>query len=211
MKKQLQIPLGPNEWRISHAHGYSLLPVEDVSKLTEWRMTVENQGCKFVISTLVRDPLSHAISQLKSRIHLEMIRKVKISPNEWVAHLGTSNRTASTPWWTQLDYFLFNRWDKNLDLNITMTKEEKVVKALDMMRNHFDFVMYEKHNLFVDVIARIMGFEPILMAIHNVFPSEISLRYQELDLIKSKVYENGDVDWVNAIRHIYEDQLWHLQ
>jgi hypothetical protein len=211
MKKQLQIPLGPNEWRISHAHGYSLLPVEDVSKLTEWRMTVENQGCKFVISTLVRDPLSHAISQLKSRIHLEMIRKVKISPNEWVAHLGTSNRTASTPWWTQLDYFLFNRWDKNLDLNITMTKEEKVVKALDMMRNHFDFVMYEKHNLFVDVIARIMGFEPILMAIHNVFPSEISLSYQELDLIKSKVYENGDVDWVNAIRHIYEDQLWHLQ
>lgn len=211
MKKQLQIPLGPNEWRISHAHGYSLLPVEDVSKLTEWRMTVENQGCKFVISTLVRDPLSHAISQLKSRIHLEMIRKVKISPNEWVAHLGTSNRTASTPWGTQLDYFLFNRWDKNLDLNITMTKEEKVVKALDMMRNHFDFVMYEKHNLFVDVIARIMGFEPILMAIHNVFPSEISLRYQELDLIKSKVYENGDVDWVNAIRHIYEDQLWHLQ
>jgi hypothetical protein len=140
-----------------------------------------------------------------------MIRKVKISPNEWVAHLGTSNRTASTPWWTQLDYFLFNRWDKNLDLNITMTKEEKVVKALDMMRNHFDFVMYEKHNLFVDVIARIMGFEPILMAIHNVFPSEISLSYQELDLIKSKVYENGDVDWVNAIRHIYEDQLWHLQ
>lgn len=211
MKKQLQIPLGPNEWRISHAHGYSLLPVEDVSKLTEWRMTVENQGCKFVISTLVWDPLSHAISQLKSRIHLEMIRKVKISPNEWVAHLGTSNRTASTPWGTQLDYFLFNRWDKNLDLNITMTKEEKVVKALDMMRNHFDFVMYEKHNLFVDVIARMMGFEPILMAIHNVFPSEISLSYQELDLIKRKVYENGDVDWVNAIRHIYEDQLWHLQ
>jgi hypothetical protein len=140
-----------------------------------------------------------------------MIRKVKISPNEWVAHLGTSNRTASTPWWTPLDYFLFNRWDKNLDLNITMKKEEKVVKALDMMRNHFDFVMYEKHNLFVDVIARMMGFEPILMAIHNVFPSEISLSYQELDLIKRKVYENGDVDWVNAIRHIYEDQLWHLQ
>ena len=211
MKEQLQTPLGPNEWRISHAHAYSLLPMEDVSKLSEWRMTVANQGCKFVVSTLVRDPLSHAISQWKSKIHIQMTQNREISPEEWVAHLGTSNRTASASWRTQLDFFLFNEWDKNLDLNITMTKEEKVRKALDMMRDHFDFVMYEKHNLFVDVIARMMGLEPIPMENHNVFPSEINMSHYVLNLMKKKIYENGDVDWVNAIRHIYDDQLWYLQ
>ena len=222
MNAQLEKPLGPNEWRLSHAHGCSLLPIEDEPKLYQWREAVEKQGCKFVLTTVLKDALSHTISQLKSKQWAEMKvaakqmeeEEIPIPMDEWVSYLGTENRTAppgsTWRWASQLDYFLFNYWDKNLDLNFTMSREEKVKRGIEILRNHFDLVIYQNHDLFVEVITRMIGFIPIPLQSSNEHTLEINFTTQELGLIKRKIYENGDVDWINAIRHIYGDHLRYL-
>ena len=216
MEGQLQRPLGPNEWRISHAHGCSLLPIEDEQNLYKWRAAVESQGCKFIVTTVVRDALSHAISQLKSKQYAEILAKrnggkeLDIPMNEWVAYLGTSNRTAARKWVTQLDYILFNCWDKNLQLNNTMSRQEKVTRGIDMLRNHFDLVIYQNHDLFVEIITKMLGIAPIPLESFNQHPRVIAFTSQDLGLLKQKIYENGDVDWINAIRLIYEDRMQYL-
>eukprot|EP00956_Cyclotella_meneghiniana_P009816 scaffold13605_cov25-Cyclotella_meneghiniana.AAC.2 len=211
MNEQLQKPLGPTEWRLSHAHGCSLLPIEDESNLYRWREAIEKQGCKFILTTVVRDPLSHAISQLKSKQWAEMKDdQVRIPMEEWVAYLGTENRTAPRLWASQLDYFLFNCWDKNLDLHNTMSREEKVKRGIEILRNHFDLVIYQNHDLFEEIITRMIEFPPISLRSSNQHMLEINFTTQELSLMKRKVYENGDVDWIKAIQHIYGDYLKYL-
>ena len=216
MGEQLQKPLGPNEWRLSQAHGCSLLPIEDEANLYKWREAVESQGCKFILTTVVRDPLSHTISQLKMKQYAEMKalkhegNTINISMEEWLAQLGTSNRTAPRVWATQLDYFLFNCWDKNLDLSNEMTREEKVRKAMDILRKHFDLVIYQNHELFVEIITRMIEFVPISLRSSNEHKLEINFTSDEIGLMKRRVYENGDVDWINAIRHVYDAQLQYL-
>lgn len=215
MEEQLQNHLGPNEWRLSQAHGCSLLPIQDEPNLYKWREAIESQGCKFIITTVVRDALGHTISQFKTAQALELSakkrgEKLHVSMEEYTSYLGMSNRTAPRVWSSQLDYLLFNCWDKNFDLNITMTKEEKVKKAMDILRNHFDLVVYQNHDLFVDIITKALGFPPISLRTTNQHMLEINFTTQELDLLKNKIYENGDVDWINAVRHIYDDHLKYL-
>jgi hypothetical protein len=216
MEGQLQKPFGPNDWRLSQAHGCSLLPIEDESNLYKWRDAVESQGCKFILTTVVRDPLSHTISQLKMRQYAEMKEmknqgeELAIPMTEWLAQLGTRNRTAPRLWSTQLDYFLFNCWDKNLDLNNTMTREEKVTRGIQLLRNHFDFVSYQNHNLFVELITKLTGSIFVQLRPSNQHILEINFTTQELDLMKQKIYENGDAEWINAIRHVYDGHLGYL-
>ena len=93
--------------------------------------------------------------------------EIHIPMEEWVSYLGMENRTAPRLWAPQLDYFLFNCWDKNLDLHITMSREEKVKRGIEILRNHFDLVIYQNHDLFEEVITRMIGFTPISLESSN--------------------------------------------
>lgn len=217
MNEQLKISFGPSEWRLAQAHGCSLLPIQDEDNLRQWRQAVETQGCKFILTTVVRDALSHSISQLKERDYAQMKESkktgeaVRLLPMEaWVSYLGMTNRSAPRIWSSQLDYFLFNCWDKNKEVNITMTKEEKVQIAIRILRNHYDLVVYQNHDLFVDMITKMVGFEPIPLRSSNQHKLEINFTSQELGLLKRKIDENGDVDFVHAIRHVYHSHLNYL-
>jgi len=206
MEEQLNNTLGPTEWRISHAHGYSLHPTHDEPYLYKWRQQVEDMGCKFIVTTVLRDALSHTISQLKEK----MRNQLNLPMEEHVAYLGTSNRTAKRMWSTQLDYLLHNRWDKNHDLNYTMSREEKVKTGIDILRRHFDLVIYQNHTRLQEIVPKMMNVPPMPIKSVNLFPLEIKFTAKELGLLKRKIYENGDNDWINAVRHIYDDHLKYV-
>lgn len=212
MENQINKPLRPSEWRLSEAHGFSLLPIEDRPNLQKWRDAVENQGCKFILATMVRDPLRHTISQLKVRQNIKLLNNdtQEMRMVEWLGHLGSNNPRAISHWPTQLDYFLFNLWDKNLELNNTMTKEEKVGIALEMLREHFDLVMYQNHELFVEIITKMIGVSPMPLLSTNEHELEINFTSEELNLMKKKILKNGDVDWINAIRYVFERHLQYV-
>jgi hypothetical protein len=216
MDEQLQKPFGPNDWRLSQAHGCSLLPIEDESNLYKWRDAIERQGCKFILTTVVRDPLSHTISQLKMRQYAEIKamknqgEELEIPMSEWLAQLGTRNQTAPRLWSTQLDYLLFNCWDKNLHLHGTMSREEKVTRGIQLLKNHFDLVIYQNHDLFVQVVTKLTGAIFVKLRPSNQHLLEINFTTHELDLMKQKILENGDDEWINAIRHIYDGRLHYL-
>jgi hypothetical protein len=212
MESHLQNPFG---WRLSQAHGCSLLPIQDEENLSKWRNAVESQGCKFILATVVRDALSHTISQLKEKQYEEMKSQnrgehLSISMKHWVNYLGMSNQTATQQWSSQLDYFLFNCWDKNNDLNFALSREDKVLKAIHLLRNHYDLVVYQDHDLFVKIITNMIGFEPISLRSSNQHKLEINFTSQELALLKQKIHENGDADFINAVRHIYSRHLQYL-
>ncbi len=91
-----------------------------------------------------------------------------------------------------------------------MTKEEKVRKAIRILKNHYDIVVYQNHDLFVDLITKMVGFKPIALRSSNQHKLEINFTSQDLSLLKQKIHENGDVDFINAIRHIYHSHLNYL-
>ena len=134
----------------------------------------------------------------------------RFTMEEWVSYLGMTNRSAPRIWSSQLDYFLFNCWDKNKEFNIPMTKEEKVQTAIRILRNHYDLVVYQNHDLFVEMITKMVGFEPIPLRSSNQHKLEINFTSRELGLLKRKIHENGDVDFINAIRHVYHSHLNYL-
>ena len=100
---------GPSEWRITHAHGYSMFPNASEPVLYKWREEVESQGCKFVVNTVFRDALSHTVSQIKSQnqaLKLPQFQNfTKIAFDEWLSHLKPAHLlTPQQPqlWCTQV-------------------------------------------------------------------------------------------------------------
>lgn len=91
-----------------------------------------------------------------------------------------------------------------------MTREAKVRRAMDLLKRHFDLVVYQNHDLFVEIITRMIEFVPISLRSSNQHMLEINFTIDEIRLMKQKIYENGDVDWINAIRHVYGAHLQYL-
>lgn len=207
MEQQLNNTLGPSEWRFAHAHGYSLLPYEDGANLDKWRDTVESQGCQFIVATLLRDALGHTISQVKEKHHVEL----KAAQNGTLLNL-TFAEWVSPPraWSTQLDYFLFNSWAR--EMNPNYTREEKVRMAVEILRKHYDLVAYNNHELFRTTVLKMLGLNVNSYQIRrtNVYKGDITFTMREFSLLKNVTYENGDTDWIDVVKHVYGRELDYL-
>lgn len=193
--------LQTDEWKIVHAHGYSFFPNTSEPLLYRWREEVESRGCRFFVTTMLRDAIGHTISQSKGTIN------PNLTMSEWMVHLNPQNATDRGMWNTQIDYLLYNRGPRN---EFNATKEEKVARAVQLLRRHFDLVGYGNYDYFMEVILNVTGWDRMPMKHANSFNGELNYTQKELEMVKRLTEENGDVMLIDAVRHLYYGHLNYL-
>ena len=190
------------EWKIVHAHGYSFFPNTSEPYLYQWRSEVENKGCRFFVTTMLRDAIGHTISQSKGTIN------PNLTMTEWMRHLQPENATSSDRYWnTQIDYLLYNRGPRN---EYNATKEEKVKRAVELLSRHFDLVGYSNYDYFMEAVLNVTGWERQPMKHANSFNGELRYTEGELEMVKRLTEENGDVMFIDAVRHLYYGHLNYM-
>ncbi|KAL7553476.1 hypothetical protein ACHAWF_017392 [Thalassiosira exigua] len=193
--------LGPREWRIVHVHGFSLFPNTSEPYLYKWREEVERQGCGFVVTTMLRNAVGHTISQSKGTINSNL------TVDEFITHLEPENYDKRGIFNTQIDYLVYNRGPRNPD---GVTKEEKVRRAMELLARHFDVVLLSDYARFTDVIIKVTGWERTKMRHANAFNGELTFTERELKKIKRLTESNGDVMFIDAVKHVYYGHLDYL-
>mmetsp|Transcript_790 Transcript_790/g.1448 ORF Transcript_790/g.1448 Transcript_790/m.1448 type:complete len:339 (-) Transcript_790:373-1389(-) len=200
MEKQVK-DLAPQQWRIVHAHGFSLFPNTSEPYLYQWREEVERQGCGFVMTTMLRDAIGHTISQSKGMIN------PNYTLDTYVNHLEPENYNQRGIFNTQIDYLVYNRGPRNQH---NATKEEKVRRAMELLQRHFDVVLLSDYKRFTEIILKVTGWNPVGMRHANVFNGELNFTERELNKIKTLTEANGDVLLIDAVKHIYYGHLDYL-
>ena len=193
--------LAPNKWRIVHAHGHSLFPNTSEPYLYQWREAVEAQNCGFVVTTMLRDAIGHTISQTKGMIN------PNLTVDEFVNHLEPENYKQRGLFNTQLDYLVYNRGPRNEG---NATKIEKVRRGMELLQRHFDVVLLSDYERFTDIILKITGWVRVPMRHANVFKGELNYTERELYKIKQLTEDNGDVLFIDAVKHVYYNHLDYL-
>lgn len=193
--------IGPYEWRIVHAHGFSLFPNTSEPYLYQWREAVESQGCGFVMTTMLRDAIGHTISQTKGMIN------PNYTLDEFVNHLEPENYNERGIFNTQIDYLVYNRGPRN---EFGASKEEKVRRAMELLTRHFDIVMLSDYQRFTEIILKVTGWEGVKMKHANVFKGELNYTEREMIKIKELTEANGDVLLIDAVKHVYYGHLDYL-
>lgn len=201
MEEEQVKDLGPHEWRIVHAHGFSFFPNTSEPYLYKWREDVERQGCGFVTTTMLRDAVGHTISQTKGMIN------PNYTLDEFVNHLEPENYNQRGIFNTQIDYLLYNRGPRN---QYNATKEEKVRRAMELLQRHFDIVLVSDYQRFTEIILKVTGWEGVQMRHANSFNGELNYTERELKKVKTLTEANGDVLFIDAVKHIYYGHLDYL-
>lgn len=204
--------IGPNEWRTARAHGLSIFLNESESRLDEWREAVEGgrHGCRWIMSTVLRGAMGHTVSQVKELHDRKMLACEKnesydMTYDEWSSHLAETNQHMPSMWKTQLDYLLYNNGPRN-----GSTREEKVRRAVELLARHFDLVTIEDQDRYREAISQITGMEGLTIESTNIYDGEINFTQSELELLKRRTYENGDLDFIDAAKHMYGNYLDYL-
>lgn len=200
MNEQVQ-DLGPHDWRIVHVHGHSLFPDTSEAHLYRWREEVERQGCAFVATTMLRDAVGHTISQTKGMIN------PNLTLDEFLYHLEPENYDVRGHFNTQIDYMVYNRGPRN---SRNVTKEEKVRRAMELLARHFDVVLLSDHERFTEIMLKITGWVPTKMPHGNTFKGSLEYTERELRKIIDLTEANGDVLFIDAVRHVYYGHLDYL-
>lgn len=193
--------IGPYEWRIVHVHGYSLFPNTSEPYLYQWREDVEKQGCGFVVTTMLRDAIGHTISQSKGMIN------PNYTLDEFINHLEPENYDQNGHFNTQLDYLVYNRGPRNQH---NVTKEEKVRRGIELLQRHFDIVLLSDYQRFTEIILKVTGWKGVKMRHANAFNGELNYTEREMNKIKTLTEANGDVLFIDAVKHIYYGHLDYL-
>jgi hypothetical protein len=194
--------IGPNEWRIVHAHGHSLYLNESEAYLYQWREQVEGQGCNFVIATMLREAVGHTISQTKGT----MIPP-GLTLDEFLHHLEPEKYNQHGHFTTQLDYILYNSLTRN---PYHVSKEERVRRGIELLTRHFDIVLVGDHDRFHEIVLKVTGWEGEEIRHTNAFHGELIYSERELYKIQRLTEENGDVQFLDAVKHVYYGHLDYL-
>lgn len=151
---------------------------------------------------MLRDAIGHTVSQSKGTIN------PNLTMAEWMMHLQPENATSSDRYWnTQIDYLLYNRGPRN---EYNATKEEKVKRAVELLSRHFDLVGYSNYDYFMDAVLNVTGWERQPMKHANSFNGELRYTQRELEMVKRLTEENGDVMFIDAVKHLYYGHLNYL-
>jgi len=174
-----------NGWKTTQVHlrNYGLVQSDD--SMSRWRTAVEEVGCKFISTVMFRDPLSHFVS-----IHSKMSKKQTVAE---IIHPKNYTKIS------QLDFFLYNL------ANRTITNpDQKVQLAMDLLSKHFDYVFYENHDSFVDIMASLTGWERREMPKSNSHGGRVDYSKNEISSMLKGLKANGDTDFANAVKYKYE-------
>ena len=90
------------------------------------------------------------------------------------------------------------------------TKEEKVRRAIEILQRHFDVLLLSDYDKFTEIIHKITGWVPRGIRESNVFQGDLNYSYAELQHIKSLTEANGDVMFIDAVKHLYYGHLDYL-
>jgi len=193
--------IGPHEWRIVHAHGHSLYLNESEAYMYQWREQVEGQGCNFVVATMLREAVGHTISQTKGMI------TPGLTLDEFLHHLEPENYNQHGHFNTQLDYILYNSLIRN---PYHVSKEERVRRGMELLTRHFDIVLVGDHDRFNEIVLKVTGWEGAEIPHSNSFNGELIFSERELYKIQRLTEENGDVQFLDAVKHVYYGHLDYL-
>ncbi|KAL9185018.1 hypothetical protein ACHAXT_002795 [Thalassiosira profunda] len=184
--------IGPEEWRIAHCHHSSMHLNATEEYLSQWRDSVESQGCAFVAAVMFREPLSHSMSLYK---HIERFNS---SRAVWTEHLQTLSETGF--WQTQLDYFLYNFITRNPS---GVDKDAKVQRALEILTKHFDIVTVGEHDRFKRELLEWTGWADKEMRQTNTHTKEILFSKKEVEALQKQMEENGDVEFIYEVKKLF--------
>lgn len=216
-----------DEWKIAHCH-HSNMPLNTTEQyLSQWRSTVEGQGCAFIATIMFRDPLSHALSLFKH------IKRYKSSKDVWTKHLLSTSEMGD--WQTQLDYFLYNFLDRNPVSIYTLRslvwfiyasylrhlpnlfflymvypkdgadKDTKVQRALQILHDHFDIITVGEHDRFKKELLSTTGWEERGMRRTNTYKGEeLQFSKAEVEEVQQQLDDNGDIDFMYQVKKIYQ-------
>jgi len=174
-----------NGWKTTQNHLRNFGLVQSDDSMSRWRTAVEEVGCKFISTVMFRDPLSRFVS-----IH----NAYKMSKGQTVAEVIKNYTKIS-----QLDFFLYNL------ANRTITNpDRKVQLAIDLLSKHFDYVFYENHDSFVDIMASLTGWERREMPKTNSHSGRVNYSKNDLSSMLKGLKANGDTDFANAVKYKYE-------
>ena len=211
MNKTIQ-NLGPNEWRIAHSHLTNQYMNESDHLMYKWREDVESQGCEFISTIMLRDPLNHAMSLHK------IMRGKNSTPEEWTKYLESP--TGPGKWSTVLDFFLYNTQGLRHHDDYpngpggrnpyNVTKEEKVRRAMELLHRHFDIVTVADHAKFMTTILNWTGWMDIGMPKTNVHRATIPFTKKGVEDLQKKLLKNGDTEFVDQAKLEYHGYLSYL-
>jgi len=192
--------ISANEWKISHAHTNSLHLNESEGVLSNWRSTVESQGCHFIASVMFRDPLIHILAKHAYQ------HQQNIPRDEWISHLKVKDKLSPPGIENQIDFFLYNLVARN---PYAVSTEVKVQRALELLVKHFNVVSVGGHDDFTEKLRSIAGWNKKEVPRLNTFPNSDKILFtkDEIKNLQALLKENGDLDFIENIRLIYGDYL----
>lgn len=83
-------------------------------------------------------------------------------------------------------------------------------RAMELLQRHFDIVMLSDYKRFNDIILKVTGWLGFEMKHANVFKGELDYTERELNKIKTLTEANGDVLFIDAVKHVYYGHLDYL-
>jgi len=169
-----------NTWKFAQAHLRNYGADNSVEQMKRWRSTVEAHGCRFVATTVFRNPMAHFFS-----LH----GKGKHTVENYIEVFRG-----------QLDFFLYNSAKPN-----TEDRQKKVWRAIDLLAEHFDYVFYENHSLFTETILNITGWKPQPMPHGNGKGSKGTIYSKEhISDVFARLDALGDIDFINYVKYTYD-------
>mmetsp|Transcript_22862 Transcript_22862/g.49459 ORF Transcript_22862/g.49459 Transcript_22862/m.49459 type:complete len:404 (+) Transcript_22862:122-1333(+) len=194
--------LGPNEWRTTQLHLMNP-PLNTTEYLYyDWREKVESQGCQMISAVMLRDPLNHAMSLYK------IMKSKNATRDVWMDHLRSPTGTGK--WSTVLDFFLYNTRGPIGRNPYNVSKETKVLRAMELLERHFDVVSMGDHAQFMGDILDMTGWPVVDMPHTNVYKKELNYTKKEVETLYKLLVNNGDIDFVDAVKQKYRGHLSYL-
>lgn len=186
-------------WKIVYAHDNSISLDSDESLVEKWRDVVTKQKCRFLATTMFADIIDHSVSQTYKKF-----KSCNCDPQSFKDR-GYDMDDPPYSWRGQLDYFLFNNKDEDVDMDMT----DKVKRGVDILGRCFDLVLLNDRDKLIDTILKVTGWSS---------PGAISEKeYGDLVFTKdlvSKYYKliarNGDGDFIDAVSRLYTNGLDYL-
>ena len=81
---------------------------------------------------------------------------------------------------------------------------------MELLQRHFDIVLLSDYDRFTDIILKVTGWKRTLMRHANAFNGELNYTERELNKIKKLTEDNGDVLFIDAVKHVYYGHLDYL-
>ena len=113
-------------------------------------------------------------------------------------------------WATILDFFLYNINGPIGRNPHNATKEQKVLRGIELLQRHFDIVSFNNHTQFKNDVLAYTGWKELGMPHMNVHKKPIEFTKGEVEKLYKLLVRNGDVDFADVVKQRYTGHLSYL-